>query len=202
MILGYARVSSKTQNEDRQRIALLKHGVSVENIYIDKKSGKDFNREGYTRLVERLKAGDTVVVPSIDRLGRNYTDIIEQWRYITLEKGAHITVLDMPILDSGANGDLTRRVISDIVLGLLSYVAQKERESIRERQEEGISAALMRGVKFGRHAMEKPEGYEEIMQQWESRNISARKAAEELGITHKTFTSWARADQRLQKPQQ
>ncbi len=196
MLLGYARVSSKTQNEDRQRIALTNYGVLAENIYTDKKSGKDFNREGYIRLIKRLKEGDTVVVPSIDRLGRSYADIIEQWSYITREKGAHITVIDMPILDSGVGGDLTRRVISDIVLGILSYVAEKERNSIRERQEEGISAARLRGVKFGRHAMERPAEYEEIMRKWEARELSARQAAKELGITHKTFMQWVRSDKR------
>lgn len=199
MILGYARVSSKTQNEDRQIIALTKYGVPVENIYTDKKSGKDFNRDGYIRLIERLKEGDTVVVPSIDRMGRSYADIIEQWSYITREKGAHITVMDMPILDSGATGDLTSRVISDIVLGILSYVAEKERESIRERQEEGISAAKMRGVKFGRHAKEKPVAYGEIMRKWEAREISARKTAKELEVSPKTFMNWVKTDRRGSK---
>lgn len=154
MIYGYARVSMKEQNEERQMVALRESGVA--KIYIDKQSGKDFERQEYQKLVKKLKPDDVLAVKSIDRLGRNYYEILEQWRIITKEKQAAIAVLDMPLLDTRQNRDLTGTLIADIVLQLLSYVAQTEREFIRQRQKEGIAAAKARGVKFGRLPMTKP----------------------------------------------
>ena len=150
MNYGYARVSSKEQNEQRQAIALTEFGIVEKYIYVDKQSGRDFERPQYRRLVRKLKDGDTLVVKSIDRLGRNYGEILEQWRIITKEKAAAIAVLDMPLLDTRKSRDLTGTLIADIVLQLLSYVAQTEREFIRQRQAEGIAAAKLRGVQFGR----------------------------------------------------
>ena len=159
MEYGYARVSTKEQNEQRQIVALEAFGLSRWQIFMDKQSGKDFARAGYRRLLRRLKAGDTLVVKSIDRLGRNYNEILEQWRIITKEKGAAIVVLDMPLLDTRKNRDLTGTLIADIVLQLLSYVAQTEREFIRQRQAEGIAVAKAQGVRFGRPPLERPEGF-------------------------------------------
>ena len=150
MEYGYARVSTKEQNEQRQIIALEEFGLNLRQIFIDKQSGKDFERANYQRLTRRLKEGDTLVVKSIDRLGRNYSEILEQWRIITKEKGAAIVVLDMPLLDTRKNRDLTGTLIADIVLQLLSYVAQTEREFIHQRQAEGIAVAKAQGVRFGR----------------------------------------------------
>lgn len=150
MEYGYARVSTKEQNELRQLIALRKFGLTDRAIFVDKQSGKDFDRRSYQRLLRKLKDGDTLVIKSIDRLGRNYEEILEQWRIITKEKSAAIVVLDMPLLDTRRNRDLTGTLIADIVLQLLSYVAQTEREFIHQRQAEGIAAAKARGVKFGR----------------------------------------------------
>ena len=146
---GYVRVSTKDQNEARQMIALQEFGVEAKNIYLDKQSGKDFDRPQYKRMLRRMRKGDTLVVKSIDRLGRNYEEIIEQWRTITKERELAIVVLDMPLLDTRKTGDLTSTLIADIVLQLLSYVAQTEREFIRQRQAEGIAAAKARGVRFG-----------------------------------------------------
>ena len=154
---GYIRVSTREQNEARQLDALYKAGVEEKKIYMDKQSGKDFDRQGYQRLLHRLRPGDTLFVKSIDRLGRNYNEILEQWRLITKEKNAAIVVLDMPLLDTRQDRDLTGTLIADIVLQLLSYVAQTERESIRQRQREGIAAAKARGVRFGREAIPVPE---------------------------------------------
>lgn len=189
-IYGYIRVSTKEQNEERQVIALESFGVSQNNTYLDKQSGKDFNRPQYKRLLRKIKKGDTLVVKSIDRLGRNYDDILEQWRYITKEKHADIVVLDMPLLDTRRSNDLTGTLISDIVLQLLSYVAQTEREFIRQRQAEGIAAAKARGVKFGRAPMIRPPQFEALKSQYLSKEISARAASKILGITHKTFLNW------------
>ena len=147
---AYIRVSSRDQNEERQRAAMIEYGVPEENIYLDRQSGKDFERGGYKRLVHKLRRGDTLVVKSIDRLGRNYTEILEQWRLLTKKKQAEIVVLDMPLLDTRQSRDLTGVVIADIVLQLLSYVAETERAFIRQRQAEGIAAAMARGVRFGR----------------------------------------------------
>ncbi len=188
MEYGYIRVSTKEQNEDRQVIALREYGV--DKIYMDKQSGKDFNRPNYQKLIRKMKSGDTLVIKSIDRLGRNYDEILEQWRSITKEKQAYIVVLDMPLLNTKQNRDLTGTLIADIVLQLLSYVAQTEREFIRQRQAEGIAAAKEKGVKFGRAPMVRPAGYEMMKAQFLERQVSARAAAKQLGITHSTFLRW------------
>ena len=188
---GYIRVSTKEQNEDRQRIALREFGVAEWNIVLDKRSGKDFDRPGYRRLLKKIKPGDTLVIKSIDRLGRDHSEILEQWRAITEEKRAAIVVLDMPLLDTRQGKDLTGRLIADIVLQLLSYVAQTERELIRQRQAEGIAAAKARGVRFGRRPMERPEEFQAAREAWQAGALSARGAARQLGITHRTFLKWA-----------
>ena len=188
---GYIRVSTKEQNEDRQRIALRAFGVAEWNIVLDKRSGKDFDRPGYRRLLKKIKPGDTLVIKSIDRLGRDHSEILEQWRAITEEKRAAIVVLDMPLLDTRQGKDLTGRLIADIVLQLLSYVAQTERELIRQRQAEGIAAAKARGVRFGRRPMERPEEFQAAREAWQAGALSARGAARQLGITHRTFLKWA-----------
>ena len=192
MEYGYARVSTKEQNAERQRIALTAFGVAANAIFVDKQSGKDFERTQYRKLIRKLKDGDTLVVKSIDRLGRNYDEILEQWRLITKEKHAAIVVLDMPLLDTRQSRDLTGTLIADIVLQLLSYVAQTEREFIRQRQAEGIAAAKARGVRFGRQPMQRPENFLSLQQQWEHGEISARQAAEQLKITHRTFLRWVK----------
>lgn len=190
MKFGYARVSTKEQNEQRQIIALQEAGVPPKYIYIDKQSGKDFERTNYKRMVRKLKSEDVLVIKSIDRLGRNYEEILEQWRVLTKEKGITIVVLDMPLLNTQQDRDLTGTLIADIVLQLLSYVAQTEREFIRQRQAEGIAAAKARGVHFGRQPMERPPQYTEMKTLWEKKEISARAASQRLGITHRTFLKW------------
>lgn len=188
---GYIRVSSRDQHEDRQRIAMREFGVDDDCIFLDKQSGKDFERPGYRCLMRKIKPADTLVIKSIDRLGRNYEEILTQWRIITKEKQVGIVVLDMPLLDTRQSRDLTGTLIADIVLQLLSYVAQTEREYIRNRQAEGIAAAKARGVKFGRKPMERPPEFEFLREEWKNRRLSARKAAAMLGITHRTFVKWA-----------
>lgn len=188
---AYVRVSTKEQNEDRQLIAVRAVGVDDKNIFVDKQSGKDFNRPAYKRLLKKLKPSDTLVIKSIDRLGRNYFDIIEQWRLITKDKRVIIKVLDMPIL-SQVDNDLTGTLIADIVLQLLSYVAQTERDFIRQRQAEGIAAARARGVHFGRIPKERPALFTPLREEWLAGNISARSAANQLKIAHSTFLRWAR----------
>lgn len=190
MEYGYARVSNKEQNEQRQLVALQEFGVPISAIFVDKQSGKDFNRQSYQRLLRKLKSGDTLVIKSIDRLGRNYDEILEQWRVITKEKCAAIVVLDMPLLDTRQNRDLTGTLIADIVLQLLSYVAQTEREFIRQRQAEGIAVAKAKGIRFGRKPMERPVRYAELKAQWAASEISAREAARKLNVTHQTFLRW------------
>lgn len=192
-VYGYVHVSTKEQNEARQVIAMREFGIEEQNVFIEKQSGKDFNRPQYKRLLRKLKAGDTLVIKSIDRLGRNYDEIIEQWRIITKEKQAAIVVLDMPLLDTRQGRDLTGTLIADIVLQLLSYVAQTEREFIKRRQAEGIAAAKERGVRFGARPMEKPSGFEKYYKQWQRGEISARSAAKSLNVTHPTFLKWARS---------
>ena len=194
MEYGYVRVSTKEQNEARQLIALREFGIGDDDIYIDKQSGSDFERKNYRRLMKRLKADDVMVIKSIDRLGRNYDEILEQWRVITKEKHAAIVVLDMPLLDTRLARDLTGTLIADIILQLLSYVAQTEREFIRQRQAEGIAAAKQRGVKFGRRPKARPEEYEAVKLLWKRKEISAREAARRLEIAHGTFLKWVRAD--------
>lgn len=191
MEYGYARVSTREQNAERQLIALREFGLNNGQIILDKQSGKDFDRRGYRRLLRKLKDGDTLVIKSIDRLGRNYEEILEQWRVITKEKGAAIVVLDMPLLDTRRSRDLTGTLIADIVLQLLSYVAQTEREFIHQRQAEGIAAAKARGVKFGRPYKELPAGFQEVKARWKRGELSARAAGKELHIPHSTFLHWA-----------
>lgn len=195
MEYGYARVSTREQNEERQMIALRAFGLADSAIFLDKQSGKDFDRRHYKRLVRKLKSGDTLVVKSIDRLGRNYEEILEQWRIITKEKGAAIVVLDMPLLDTRRNRDLTGTLIADIVLQLLSYVAQTEREFIRQRQSEGIAAAQARGVKFGRPAKLRPGNFDEVRERWARGELSARAAGRALSVSHSTFLQWTRGVQ-------
>ena len=194
MTYGYVRVSSRDQNEDRQIIAMNEFGVEEKFIYLDKQSGKDFERPQYQKLMRRLKNGDTLVIKSIDRLGRNYDEILVQWRTITKQKKAAIVVLDMPLLDTRQNRDLTGTLIADIVLQLLSYVAQTEREFIKQRQKEGIAAAKARGVRFGRVPMERPPEYDTLRLMWMQGDISAREAGRQLHITHKTFLRWAQTE--------
>jgi len=193
-IYGYARVSTKEQNEARQLTALREMGIPSENVYLDKQSGADFERVQYRRMLRRLGPGDTLIVKSIDRLGRNYTEILEQWRIITKSKRAAIVILDMPLLDTRENRDLTGQLIADIVLQLLSYVAQTEREFIRQRQAEGIVAAKERGVHFGREAAPVSEGFPEILAEWRAKKLGSRAAAERLGVSQTTFLKWAKAE--------
>ena len=188
---GYVRVSSREQNTDRQLIAMREYGVADEDIFTDKQSGKDFDRPAYRRLVRKLKPGDTLVIKSIDRLGRNYDEILEQWRILTKKKCVAIVVLDMPLLDTSQGRDLTGTLIADIVLQLLSYVAQTEREFIRQRQAEGIAAAKERGVIFGRPPLERPDEFYSIFHRWKQGEISMREAARCLGVARSTFYKWA-----------
>ena len=194
-LYAYIRVSTREQNEDRQLVAMNEFGVPSENIFIEKQSGKDFNRPIYIDLIKKLKPNDTLVIKSIDRLGRNFYEILEQWRIITAEKQASIVVLDMPLLDTRhQKDDLTSQLISTLVLQLLSYVAQIERDFIHQRQAEGIAAAKARGVKFGRQALPRPENYPEVRDAWQAGKISARTAGKLLGVNHQTFLKWARSD--------
>lgn len=192
-VYGYVRVSTKDQNEARQIIAMREFGIDEQNVFIEKQSGKDFNRPLYKRLLRKIKAGDTLVIKSIDRLGRNYDEIIEQWRIITKEKQAAIVVLDMPLLDTRQGRDLTGTLIADIVLQLLSYVAQTEREFIKRRQAEGIAAAKANGVRFGPKPIERPDNYEECRIAWQEKKLSAREAGRILGVSHMTFLRWAKS---------
>lgn len=184
---GYVRVSTREQNEARQLEAMREFGVAEDHIVTEKLSGKDFNRPLYRRLVKKLHPDDVLVIKSIDRLGRNYEEILEQWAYITKERRAAIVVLDMPLLDTRQGRDLTGTLIADIVLQLLSYVAQTERESIRQRQAEGIAAAKARGVRFGRDRRSLPENFEEARRAWRDGRISLRIAAEACGMPKSTF---------------
>lgn len=192
-IYGYVRVSSKEQNEDRQVVAMREFGVRDKNIVVEKQSGKDFDRPLYQRMVKKMKPGDTLVIKSIDRLGRNYDEILEQWRFLTKEKDIAIVVLDMPLLDTRQGRDLTGVLISDIVLQLLSYVAQTEREFIRQRQKEGIAAARERNVKFGRPEYVIPSEFPDIYNDWKENKISASKAAKLLGVSRATFSKWVKS---------
>lgn len=194
MRYGYIRVSTKDQNEARQIIAMQEAGLSDKQLYMDKQSGKDFNRPAYNRLVKKLKKGDALVIKSIDRLGRNYEEILEQWRMLSKVKKVSIEVLDMPLLNTHQDKDLTSVLIGDIVLQLLSFVAETERENIHQRQAEGIAAAKDRGVRFGRPPMERPADFEFWKKVWKEGRISARQAGQKLGISHRTFLAWARED--------
>lgn len=192
MNCGYIRVSSKDQCEDRQWLALKQFDIPRKNIYVDKVSGKNFDRPQYNRLVKRLKKGDVLIVLSIDRLGRNYDEIQNQWRIITKVKQVDIVVLDMPLLDTRKKGDqdLTGTFIADMVLQILAYVAQIERENIKQRQKEGIYAAKSRGVIFGRPRKDVPQNFKEIKNQWLQNQITSRQAAKALGIAQSTFLRW------------
>lgn len=189
----YARVSTKEQNEDRQILALKEFSIREDRIFVDKISGKDFKRPAYRKMIRKLKEGDQVVVLSIDRLGRNYEEIQEQWRKITKEIKADIVVLDMPLLDTRKKErkDLTGAFIADLVLQILAYVAQIERENIKKRQKEGIQAAKSRGVKFGRPRKNVPKEFEEIYYQWKNKEVSSREASKKLGISQGTFLNWS-----------
>lgn len=184
---GYIRVSSADQCEDRQRIALREVGIPDANIYLDKQSGKDFNRPAYKRLLRKLKRDDLLYVKSIDRLGRNYRDILHQWQILTKERGIDIVVLDMPLLDTRRGKDLMGTFLSDIVLQVLSFVAENERASIKQRQAEGIAAAKARGVKFGRPQRPIPDHFEEVCRAWKNKEITLRKAAEICHMPPSTF---------------
>ncbi len=184
---GYIRVSTIAQNDIRQRIEIEKHVTRKSNIYTDKVSGKDFNRPNYQKLRKKLRAGDLLILKSLDRLGRNYEDILLEWRYITKEIGADIVILDMPILDTRVNKDLMGTLISDIVLQLLSYVAETERSFIRQRQAEGIAAAKSMGTKFGRPPSPYPEGFVDIYTLYKNAEITKSEGARMLGITFHSF---------------
>ena len=187
MAYGYARVSSLEQNEERQLIALKKAGVRRKTLYVDKQSGKDFQRPQYQRMLQRLKKDDLLCVKSIDRLGRNYGEILGQWRLLTKEKGVDILVLDMPLLDTRNGKDLMGTFLSDIVLQVLSFVAENERESIRQRQLEGIEAAQERGVQFGRPVVPAPEDFPAIISEWESGQLPFAEALAQTGLSRGTF---------------
>lgn len=184
---GYMRVSTREQNEDRQRIALVEMGVPEKQIYIDKLSGKNFERPQYKRLLKKLDNNSVLYIKSIDRLGRNYADLNEQWRIITKEKGADIVVIDMPLLDTRREKNLLGTFISDIVLALLSYVAENERTNIKQRQAEGIVAAKERGVKFGRPPLPLPDNFYEVHKLWREKKLTLKQAAKACNMPKSTF---------------
>lgn len=187
MIYGYVRVSSRDQNEDRQLIAMKELSIPDKNIFMDKQSGKDFNRPQYKRLLRRLKRDDLLYIKSIDRLGRNYEEIQNQWRILTKEKGIDIVVLDMPLLDTRRGKDLMGTFLSDIVLQVLSFVAENERTNIKQRQAEGIAAAKAKGIRFGRPPKSLPENFHSIYQQWKVGKITGMAAAKACGMPMSTF---------------
>lgn len=186
-VYGYIRVSSYGQNEDRQTIAFQGLSIPAKNIFRDRQSGKDFERPSYKRMVRRLKKDDLLYIKSIDRLGRNYEEILEQWRILTKEKGVDIVVLDMPLLDTRRGKDLMGTFLSDIVLQVLSFVAENERENIRQRQAEGIAAARAKGVKFGRPALPYPDNFREVHSEWRKKKITLRQAAQACDMPVSTF---------------
>lgn len=198
-MFGYVRVSTREQNEDRQVIAMREFGVPEECILVEKQSGKDFNRPVYKRLIASLREGDILVVKSIDRLGRNYEEIIEQWRILTKEKKAAIVVIDMPLLDTRKEHDLTGTLVADLVLQLLSYVAETERRFIKQRQAEGIAAAKARGVRFGPPERGKPENYDAVMGDYLKGEISGREAARRMGVARSTFMKWVKTENAIKK---
>ena len=191
-VYGYIRVSSKDQNEDRQLIALNEVGVEQKNIYLDKQSGKDFNRPQYKKLLRELKKDDLLYIKSIDRLGRNYEEILQQWRVLTKGKGIDIVVLDMPLLDTRRGKDLMGTFLSDIVLQVLSFVAENERTTIRQRQAEGIAAAKAKGVKFGRPPLPLPDNFYEVHKAWRGKKITLKEAASACRMPIGTFYGKAR----------
>ena len=190
---GYVRVSTRDQNIDRQMSAMLEIGIDKKKIFIDKLSGKDFNRPKYKQLVNRLTMGDELYIKSIDRLGRDYDEIIEQWRFLTKEKGVDLYVIDMPLLDTRWGKDLVGTFVSDIVLQVLSFVAENERTNIRQRQAEGIAAAKAKGVRFGRPPRSLPYNFHEICQKWQAKEISVSEAAQECNMPRSTFFYRAQA---------
>lgn len=187
MNYGYVRVSTAEQNEDRQLIAMQELGITKECIYIDKQSGKNFNRKSYSDLVNKLAEGDVLFIHSIDRLGRNYVEVQEQWRMLTKTSGVDVVVLDMPLLDTRAGKDLTGTLIADLVLQLLAYVAQAEYDNIHKRQAEGIKAARAKGVKFGRPIIPPPENFGELVKKWESGDLKFDVLLEETKLSRDTF---------------
>lgn len=191
-IYGYIRVSTKEQRTDRQKNALDEFGVPPQNVFTDKISGKNFNRPAWKKLMKKLRPDDLLVVKSVDRLGRNYAEMIEEWRIITKEKQADIYVIDMPILDTRGKRDLMGTLIGDLVLALMSFFSQSERDAIRKRQAEGIAVAKAKGIKFGATPMKPPVDFPGIHRQWAKGELSAREAAKILGVSHHTFLKWAR----------
>ena len=191
-VYGYVRVSTRDQNEERQLIALQKLSVEKKNIFMDKQSGKDFDRPAYKRMVRRMKKDDLLYIKSIDRLGRNYGEILEQWQILTKEKEIDIVVLDMPLLDTRRGKDLMGMFLSDIVLQVLSFVAENERSNIRQRQAEGIAAAKARGVRFGRPAIPYPDNFYQIHRDWRNKKITLRQAADACEMPVGTFYGKAR----------
>ena len=188
---GYIRVSTREQNEDRQLIALQEAGIANTAIFLDKQSGRDFARPGYRNLLKKLKKDDLLYIKSIDRLGRNYDDILLQWRILTKEIGVDIIVLDMPLLDTRNGKDLMGTFIADLVLQILSFVAQSEHENIRKRQAEGIAAAQLRGVRFGRPPRALPENFDAVRREWRAKKITLKQAALSCGLPEGTFYSRA-----------
>ena len=191
-VYGYIRVSSTDQNEDRQLLAMYHQQVPQKQIYIDKQSGKDFNRPQYRRMVKKLRPGDLLYILSIDRLGRNYEDIQKEWRFLTKEVGIDICIIDMPLLDTRQGKDLMGTFIADLVLQILSFVAQSERENIKKRQAEGIAAAKAKGVRFGRPATPLPENFHAVHQAWRNKKMTLQQAADACGMPVGTFYSKAR----------
>ena len=191
-VYGYIRVSSKDQKENRQQIALKEVGVELQNIYVDKQSGKDFNRPQYKKMLRKLKKDDLLYIKSIDRLGRNYEEILQQWRILTKEKGVDIVVLDMPLLDTRRGKDLMGTFLSDIVLQVLSFVAENERTNIKQRQAEGIAAAKAQGIKFGRPPLPLPDNFYEVHKAWRSKKITLKQAAAACNMPVGTFYGKAR----------
>lgn len=191
-VYGYIRVSSKDQKEDRQQIALKEVGVERQNIYVDKQSGKDFNRPQYKKMLRKLKKDDLLYIKSIDRLGRNYEEILQQWRILTKEKGVDIVVLDMPLLDTRRGKDLMGTFLSDIVLQVLSFVAENERTNIKQRQAERIAAAKAQGIKFGRPPLPLPDNFYEVHKAWRSKKITLKQAAVACNMPVGTFYGKAR----------
>lgn len=194
-VYGYARVSTRDQNLDRQLVALAAFPVEGRRVYADKASGRDFDRPAYQRLLRRLRPGDVLVVKSIDRLGRNYDEILEQWRFITKKRRVHVVVLDMPLLDTRASrGGVTGEFLADVVLQLLSYVAQIERENTHQRQAEGIAAAKSRGVRFGRPAIARPANYDQVKAAYVGEKPTRAEAAQRLQVSVSTFSRWLKRD--------
>lgn len=191
-VYGYIRVSTRAQRDERQWLALRQAGVAEQNIFVDRATGGHFNRPAYRRLLGRLRPGDLIVVQSIDRLGRNYEEMLRQWRLLVEEKQADVRILDMPLLDTRRRKNAAAALMADMMLRLLSYMAQAEREAIRGRQAQGIAAAKARGVRFGRPRLPVPDGFETLKAQWKEGKISSRQAAQRLCISHQTFLRWAK----------